>query len=505
MSRRLIGLAPVLLMLPILAACGGGEPSSSAETDSLVVATGFEPGSLDPHKISDKGTNAFYGRVYEQLYTATDEGIVPNLAASMPTLVEGSTYQIKLLPDVVFSEGSPFNADSVVFSLERVTSPEVASGVAGVAQFVSTKKVDDLTVEVELTAPNPLLANDFLQVAMLPNKPDVDFTKLENVIGTGPYKMDSYTPGEGAELVYNDKYRGEEPSITKVDVRVVSDVGTRISSLQAGEVDVIDGVSPTDAKRLDNPVAAERADSPAFVLLDTTKGVTADKRVRQAMNYAVDKDVIIESLFGSYGSPNQCAPSPLGSTGLPASMENPYDYDPAKAEQLIEEAGAQGAEVELVVTSGIYPEDRAVGQLMAEDLEAVGLKIKLRFLSVFPDFIEAIVNPDKHPPMVLTFLSDVKTHVRLGLGQFVKSPAVSPLSRYGTAELDAKIDKAQSMEDQEAAAPLYEEILRQACDDAAFLYLYDFKAIYGLGEGVEWQPGVNSFAGKMQYDEMSKS
>lgn len=481
---------------------GGGTQGELAGPDQSIVVAGVEPGQIDFHKNVDNGGRQTLGSVYETLFVPDQDGtVVPLLAEGMPTRVDDTTYEIALKQDVVFSDGTPFNADSAVFSINRVVSPEIATQLADVASVAGAQKVDEYTIRVLTRVPSPLLANQLMTTAMY-RPQTTDPNSVDQIIGTGPYKLVSFTPGSEARIAYNERYRGEKPQITDVTIRYIPDAGTRVQAIAAGEVDIVAEITPLEAQTLENVVATSRPAWSAFVRLNTVTGPTTDVRVRQAMNYAVNRQAIVEQVFGEeYASPSQCTPLPMGTGGTSPAITMPYNYDPERARQLLTEAGAIGQEITMFSSSGAFTEDRAVAELVAQYLNDVGLRINLQYLSPFSVYLQELIKSQEDAsPMMFAGLTDSRAHVDRALSNYYSSSG--PPSAFNDPEVDRLIAEATTAPDQEAAQPLYNQLLQRACDQAAFIYLYDYKTLFGLSPRIKWEPGVNSFGQNLRYAEM---
>jgi peptide/nickel transport system substrate-binding protein len=510
--RRKVVLTAVLAAALVAAGCGGGGGSdagtasnpqgSLAGPDQSIAVAGSEPAQVDFHKNVDNGGRLSLGQVYETLYIADKGGqIVPLLADGQPTRIDDATYEIKLKTGVTFSDGTPFNADSAVFSINRVVSPQLATQLADVSTIAGAEKVDDTTVRVKTKTASPLLANRLMTTAMY-RPTTTDPTKPDQIIGTGPYKVVSYTPGTGTKLTYNEKYRGDKPQVTAVEVRFIPDAGTRVQAISAGEVDVVPEITPLEAKGLQNVVATSKPAWSAFVRLNTLTGGTEDVKLRQAMNYAVDRDAIVTQVFGDqYASTSQCTPLPMGTGGTSSNVKMPYTYDPEKAKQLVNEAGANGRTIEMISSSGAFTEDRAVAELVAQSLNAIGLKINLQYLSPFSVYSAQLIKSQTNaPPMTFAGMVDSRSHVDRALQNYYSSSG--PPSAFNDPEVDKLITEATSAADQQAAQPVYDRLLQRACDEAAYIYLFDYKTIFGLSPRIKWEPGVDSFGWNLRYDQM---
>jgi peptide/nickel transport system substrate-binding protein len=473
------------------AAAGG---KTAGPDQEITVASGAEAASLDIQKQDDDGTFIVLWRVYEALYDFDVDGKVePLLADGMPTNVDDTTWEVKLKPDVVFSDGAKFDADAAVKAIERIIDPKYATGFSETATIAGAEKVDDLTIHIKTKAPDGLIANRLAIIKMV-NADAAGYPK--KATGTGPYLLESYEAGGNAELVYNDKYRGEKPQVTKVHIKNIPDESTRIQALSAGEVDVVPGLSPDQGDKVPSNVASGKPVYIGLIRINAIAGVTSDVKVRQAINMAIDGKAVAESLFSGYATEGTCQPSPVH-VGNP-DLKN-YPFDTAKAKSLVDEAGATGKEVVLDFASGVFPQDRVLGQAIAQTLEQTGLKIKLSLKGYKPWLEEIYAHGAKAPALVFTESDNNFGTPASKVALFYSSKG--PVSTYSNPEMDQMISDAEKITDPTERDAAYNAILKKGCDDAALASIYERKELYGLSKRVQFEPNPVAYS-KMYYDEM---
>jgi peptide/nickel transport system substrate-binding protein len=195
----------------LLAALIGGAPARAAD---ITIALGSEPTTLDPQLADDGSERAVNDNIYETLTARTPKGeLVPGLAEAMPVHSAPEAWRFKLRPGIKFTNGEPFNADAVVFSVKRIIDPKFNSKqISYFAAITDARKIDDLTVDVITKGPDPILPARMYWMKMVPPvaaaKPDF----IQNPIGTGPYKLVKWTRGTTIQLAKNDSYWGRRPS-----------------------------------------------------------------------------------------------------------------------------------------------------------------------------------------------------------------------------------------------------------------------------------------------------
>ena len=314
----------------------------------IVVAIGSEPSTLDPQARDDGGERAVNDNIYETLMAREPDGtLVPGLAAEPPTKVDDTTWEFKLRPNITFTNGEPFNANSVVTSVTRIIDPALKSEqMAYFGTIKGAEKVDDLTVRIITTGPDPILPSRMYWMKMIPPKYAADPKFAEAPVGTGPYKLEAFNRGQDIVLVANPDYWGGKPAIDKVTYRFVGESGTRLSGLVAGEFDVITNLLPEFVESVPKSAAVQGLET-SVIILSTENEVTKDPRVRQALNIAIDRQALADSLFGGYALPARGQLVNPKAFGFNEALEV-YPYDPEKAKALIKEAGAEGKTINLV-------------------------------------------------------------------------------------------------------------------------------------------------------------
>lgn len=213
---------------------------------SIAIAIGSEPSTLDPQLRDDGGERQVNDNIYEALMARTASGeLVPWLAAEAPTLIDATTWEFKLRSGVTFHNGEPFNADAVVASVARIIDPANNSEQMGYfGTIVGATKVDDLTVRISTSGPDPILPSRMYWMKMVAPGHAASPAISDAPVGTGPYKFDAWNRGTDLRLVRNESYWGSEPQIDDVTFRFIPESGTRLSGLVAGEFDVITNLLP---------------------------------------------------------------------------------------------------------------------------------------------------------------------------------------------------------------------------------------------------------------------
>jgi peptide/nickel transport system substrate-binding protein len=384
-----------------LAALLSGVWLMPAAAQDLTIGRSSEQSSLDP-QFSRTGNNQMTSQMFFDRLVDFD----PNLKMS-PALAESweildpKTWLLHLRKGVTFHDGSAFTADDVIFSLQR--ADEVPNSPAPytdmVAAVAGMEKIDDLTLKITTTEPAPTLMQDIGRVFILSKaaaegKTSEDFNTPATAVGTGPYILEAWKPGESLTMKANPASWRDAPEFKDVEVRFISNDAARVAALLSGAVDVIDAVPPQDVARLDSSegLHAFSATSGRVIYLglsmrgDQAPGVTdlngkpldvnpfKDVRVRKAISLMIDRDLIVDRILGGSGvAAGQLAGEALGGYNPNLPADKP---DLAKAKALLTEAGyPDGFGITISSSNDRFPGDGDLAQALGQMLARGGLKV----------------------------------------------------------------------------------------------------------------------------------
>lgn len=486
--HAICGLAVFAL---VIAGCGSSDQAGSSgkgsENNTLVIALSADPASLDPQLADDGSERAVNDNIYEMLLTRDPDGnLGPQLAAEMPTQVNKTTWRFKLRAGVKFTNGEPFVAASVVASVKRVLDPEYASGQLGFFTGMKrAKAIDDRTVDIITEEEDPLLPARMGFMKMIPPKYSTDAKFAERPIGTGPYEFVERIAGERISLEANPDYWGIKPHIPKILIRIISDESTRLSALKNGEVDLVTNLSPDYAKQVPRFLHVPGAENTNIRLNNQEpEAITSDVRVRQALNYAVDREAISKKLFSGYAKPLKCSTIPPQAFGHNPALQ-PYPYDVGKARELLQQAGAVGKTIEFVSNPDRWLKAREVSQAVASYWEAAGLKVKLSFQE-WNDYLETLVAKRNKP----SALYHSSTNDLLDADRQISSYYVSTVNTaaYRNDTVDRLARQGRSEGNPDTRLGLYKQLTQTACQDAAFVFLVNVEDTYGASPRLDFRP-----------------
>lgn len=478
------------------AAAGGGDAVDDGEGSGgadgeITIALGSEPTSLDPHLVDDGGERAVNDNIFETLLTRTPEGeLAPGLATALPEQLDDTTWQFTLREGVTFHNGDPFDAESVVATVERMIGLIEAEGTdqsGFYGTITGAEAVDDTTVNITTDGPDGVLPARMYWLKMIPaSMADVEDLS-EEPVGTGPYRFVEFARGDHVTIEANEDYWGDPASIGQVTYRFIEEGGSRLAGLLAGEYDLITNLQPEDVERAPKSAQVQGQEHPT-IILDATDGLTADPTVREALNLAVDKDAVVEQLFGGFAVPD---PSQLLSESIVGFNEDlePLGYDPDRAGQLLEEAGVAGETINLVGTSGRWLKDREIVEAVAGYWEAAGMQVNTQILE-FDSYLDELFNREARPDAVFVSSSNDLLDPDRQLATYYHHEGIG--SSNTNEELGTLVEEGRQETDTAAREEIYAQATQLAADEHYFLWLVNNQDIYGMSEDLEWQPRVDA-------------
>lgn len=480
-SKLTTRLATLALALALVGALAG---VSAAAT--FRVAVGVDPDTLDPVQMTTTTVANMVDYVVETLTAIDPDGrIQPGLAESWTVSPDGLQYTLKLRRGVTFHDGTPLDASAVKWNLDRVKDTSLRVPIRAPYPLKDVEAVDATTVRVTLVRPSAPFVSALSWTTsgiVSPAAADKQGNEYKNVVhpvGTGPYVFKERKKGESITVTLNDKYWGKKPHYDTVVFRVIPEAATRESLILAGQVDLIVLPPVADLPALGrNPavkVLLAPSDRTIFIAMNTTKPPLNDPRVRQALNYAVDKKAIIENLlFGAADVMDApMAPSLFGYCKVGA-----YEYNPARAKQLLAEAGvAPGTKIPFIHPTGRYVQDREASQAIAGYLREVGIEPTLQTMD-WPSYV-AIINagPAEKTVHHLSYLGWAPAFLDGAMQslQFLSSyhpPAGLATTFYKDARVDEMIQAAERESNADRRKSLYCDISKQVWADAPWIFLY---------------------------------
>lgn len=473
-----------LAVVPLFVALGA--PAAGART--LTVAQDYDPADL----FGTLSTNNPMLAILESLYmdNPVSHKIEPHLALGYEK-VSDKEILIKLRSGVRFTNGEPMNAEAVALSIKLFASPKVVPAYGVYAPMIDrAEAADELTVRLFLARPTPLLDLLLAQILVVPPKYwETAGAKGfgQKPIGTGPFKLTRWAKDDRMVMDKNTDYWGKLPSgIDQIVWRVVPDATARAAGLKTGEFDLAVSLPAIEANDIEATKGLKiysgdvaRIFQLILSSLPQHKGPVQDRRVRQAINYAIDKTAIINSLYEGKAKPLNGQVILPSQPGYDPNLKD-YPYDPAKAKALLAEAGyPTGFPIEFRCPANRYPQGRETCEAIADMLLKVGIKAKLTLLES-GEFIRQLVSRELAPIGLLGI--GVPDDPSFSLALYRSNWRYS---YYQNPALDRLIDASSSEMDPAKRAAVIREADHILYDDAVIAFLFGAQQFYGYSTRLE--------------------
>jgi peptide/nickel transport system substrate-binding protein len=479
-----------------IAASENASESGAATRDVLYVGVQGLPGGMDPaNELSNVGSRVTYS-VFDMLLHRDfldNNKLVPGLATSWERTSD-TVMRLELREGVTFHNGDPFTAADVKFTYDRLRAPDTAlTEAAGYfASFKEVRIIDDYTVEIETHEPDPLLEQRLASWGswIVPQNyiesvgGDAEFALA--AIGTGPYKVVSFDPDNELVLEVYEGYWDELPPVKQVIFRVIPEPSTRVTALLNGEVQIITNIPPDQVSTLEDADNVDLKQIPLanmhVLRYNTNHPVLSDPKLRQAMNLAIDRQLLIDTLWG--GKAVALRGHQFEEYGDLYNAERPFvPYDPEAARQLVEESSYDGSVIEYATDANYYTNGLQAGQAIIEMWREVGINAEIR-----------LTQPDESIPakerMVSNWsnssiLADPDGALWRGWGEGSPTqrdawPAPEEFNQLGL--------EARSTLDKEVRYDNYQRMLDIWEEEAPGTVLYIPVENYAMASDVNWEP-----------------
>ena len=484
-KKLLVVAMPIFVFISVLfISCKDSSISTDQSEKITVMQSSVSLG--DPHICSDSANRlSLIFTVYEALVKLDNEGnYQPSLAESWIVGEDARTWTFNLRSGVKFHNGEILSAEDVVATLGRVLDPAIggAFGTQGVfISYLGTAKIsvlDDLKVQIITEEPMADLLD--LLVAM-PISPKSELNELPHVyVGSGPYRIAEQT-GNKTILKAHDEYWGKAPAFNEIHWIAESSSERRVEAMLSGRADIIAGISLQDTEQLkkNEEIAVHELKSGLCIIFmcNSLKGPCADRRVRQALNYALDRDKIIREI--KYG-----AATPLNGYLTPHHFgynpETPvYPYDPEKASSLLAEAGySEGLKLVFDIPSVMPDEAPQLAQMMAEQFNHVGISVEVIEHEDRAAYAEMV--RDKKINDACCFDSSPRSTYRV-LREKIQSTLRGPWWQgYENKEVNSLIKQAEATVNDTERQKIYRKIYTIVRDDAPWIFLYRPTRYWGV-------------------------
>nr|PZN43890.1 MAG: ABC transporter substrate-binding protein [Bacillota bacterium] len=498
---------------------GTSEQASSSESAAqsqgpvtLVWGRGADSTSLDPINVTDGESIKVTNQIFETLvrYKPGSTEVEPALATEWSHNADGTEWTFKLRQGVKFHDGTEFNAEAVKFNFDRWRFTDnpyhkggefayyayMFGGFDDASVIKEVQVVDPYTVKFILSRPlAPFLSNLAMPMFAIAS-PEAVKADPENFgmkpVGTGPFKFVSWQKGDSITLEANPDYWEGKPQIDRLIYRSIPDNNARLLALQAGDIDVMDGVSPQNLAIAEAMGQFDIHYRPAmnvgYLAMNTEKKPFDNPLVRKAINHAINKEAIIQAFYGSLGEPAVTPVPPVMWSHNPNVTK--YEYNPEKAKELLAQAGyPNGFQTELwamPVPRPYMPQPMDIAVAIVNDLKKVGIDAQIVSYD-WPTYL-AKTGMGEHTMALLGWVGDNGDpdnflYVLLDKDN-AKGPDAGNIAFYKNDELHEILIEAQQNPDQEARTRLYERAQEIIANDAPWVPLAHAKAPIIMRKGI---------------------
>lgn len=505
-SRRVMALALTGVCVTASGCTVANSGHGGYDPNTLRVVLSQEPPTLEPCESSLTSTGIVVrSNITEPLVERDpNSGELQPLLATQWEQATPTEWTFTIREGVTFSDGAPFTADDAAFSIDRAVNSDLQCNVDGYVfgdEELGLTVVDPTTLTVTTQTPDPILPLRLSFVEIVPRSTSTA-EKVREPIGTGPYAIENWEYGQKLTLHRNETYWGAAPAFARAEYQWRSEGSVRAAMITNDEADIATSLGPEDGAG-DLGVPFQNNETTAL-RIQAVEPPLDDMRVRQAINYAVNRPGIVKALFRGLGDPaSQLIPS--GVVGYNADLPL-WPYDPDKAKQLIAEAKADGVpvdnEIRLIGRTAQFPKIAETIEVLQSEFSDIGLNVKIEMMDTAAQ-LEYQLRPfpeNTGPYLLMIMHGNQAGDAAFTLDQYMLSDG--PQAAYGTPEFDAKIRAAEALTGQarqDAFAQLFAEEPQEIMQMA---YLAHMKGILGKSARVAYTP--NSATGdEMRLAEMT--
>ena len=467
------------------------EPAApTGDPGRVTIAVTTEPSTLDPQAVNDRSSRVVTANLFESLLGRdASTALVPVLATGYEVF-DDDTWRFTVREGVTFHDGQALNAQAVADSLNRMLDPDYSTQRDSYVRGITLAEVvDEFTVDIHTDGVNATIP---LQIAQLPViAPGTGDTVGESPVGTGPYVFESWDRGQQITGARNADYWGEAPSIDAFTVRFIPDKQTSLAALQAGEVDLVLDILPEQV-----PLVPQALSVPAteysYLALNALRPDLAPPEIRVAMNLAVDKELIAETLYEGYARPNDAQHLSPGMLGYNPDI-GPFPYDPDQAREIMESYGwneDNPLPLEIYAPIGRYLRGVETTQAVATMLNDVGFDTEVRLAEWTRFRAGSRIKGDQPGAYDMRYgwnsnewFDGARTRNFLVCGG-----SSSKLCDELVTDL---FEQAGSTTDQELRNILYQRAWARLHENPHAIYLLQQDLIYGATERLDWQPRLD--------------
>lgn len=480
----------IMACMLVLSACSGDGGGSSAGNDSneLKVRMNDDPDFLDPHLATASISFQMILNMFEGLVASTTDGTIePVLAEKFDVSDDGLTYTFTLRDDVIFHNGDPVTIDDIKYTFDRLMGATDGKQYSSeFDQVASLEMPDDKTVVFTLKEANSnfLYSLTPLHAAIIPKSNDGEHN--EHPIGTGPFKFVSYNPGASLVLEKHDQYWKENlPYLNQVEFVFQPDDQSALLAMQAGELDLT-GIKANRIPEVENDFKLNYQDnnSSLVITFNEAKEPFNNVKVRQAINYAVSRQDIIDTVYSGYATKLGSNMSPAMGEYYRDGLQDVYDQDIEKAKSLLAEAGyPDGFKTKITVSSHntMYAD---LAQVAVENLREIGIDAEIEVVE-WGIWLDRVYKGREYEITAIDLTGRASAYEILN--DYISTNAAENFFNFKNEEFDKVMKDVLLETDPDKQIELYKRAQEILNEEAAAVYIADYQLIWAMDKNLEGQ------------------
>ena len=501
-----LSIALALIFVLILSACtagtsgnedvgGGADKDSNGVRNNLNIGIEASPTTLIPNTDPNFVKDLHLKSIFEPLIGRSPDGEMTPLLATEWENTDELTWKFKLREGVKFHNGEVLTPEAVKYSIDYVMDEKNQSGYRGhFAPIEEVKIIDELNFEIITREPMPTLLiklADNLLIMEPKHMEEVGDGAAESPIGTGPYKFVEMVRDQSFKMVAFEEYWDGEQEIKEVNYRVIPEFSSRLSAFLAGEIDLLNNLPVDSIAKIEESDGGkiESISSARVIYLglnDKEGSPFSDKKVRQAANYAINTDELLEFILNGQGT-KMTGPLSVVNEGYTETKE--YEYNPEKAQELLKEAGYEPGELKITLetTNGRYPMDSQVAQAISIQLNEAGFDSSVQ-VNEYATHLSRIATNEIGD----MFVSSLGTQFdAIGTMNNLFIPGSTFLIHTPSEEIQQSILEGSSIMDVAERKAHFDKLQHWAADEAVMVPLWQQGDVYAINENLEFHPRVD--------------
>lgn len=481
----------VVLMLSMLAGCGGSDESTNIEDkDELIVATAYDAKSLDPHAVNDVASSNVMLQIYDTLVTIDGDGNINPSVAETFEQVDEVTYKFTLKKGIKFHNGEEMKAEDVKFSIERAANSPAIAHIFGDIDTESFEIADDYTISFKLNNPNTGFLSSLAHTGgSILNQKAVE-AEGDNYgmkpVGTGPFKFVNWAKGDRVELEKFADYHGDEPKFSKMVIRVIPEPTNRTIELESGGVDVAYEITTNDISRIEENEDLQLSrmidNQIQYLGFNNQKEPFNDIKVRQAISYAIDTTSVVETVWRGVG---KVAEGPMAPNVKYADHSiEVHEYNVEKAKELLAEAGyPDGFKTKLWTNEKQERVDMAT--IIQSQLKEVGIDVDIEILE-WGAYLDSLSKGEQDMFIIGWTCQTADPDLALygPLSQETLGAGAN-FSFFIDDEVNDLLIKGRRIEDSPEREAIYKKIQNRVVEQAPWVFLSNGEAVVGSAKYVK--------------------